>query len=239
MEAVLTVAPGESEAGDKSLQFRLANCDVPFFEALFGTSMPVTDAAACDALFSLLLAWYRLGNADATAAQLLTWLSEHTKEKPVTLHWKASAQAFAAIRSEQQTLSPVFDVYGQKFKLNLTKNDRGSTASGLYLMPQAGLLGWTFDWTFDTKATAELPAISKKVDQYAFLKKGVGRGYPEFCHTAQLLADSENPTYVKADGTIEMSCSITSTSLVCLGAAFLADHFEALAEDVHFTSISA
>jgi hypothetical protein len=44
---------------------------------------------------------------------------------------------------------------------------------------------------------------------------------------------------VSADGTIEISCSVTSTSLVHLGATFLTDHFEALVEDAHFTSIPA
>jgi hypothetical protein len=239
-EATLTVAMGENKTDDDStLQFRLANCDVSFFEALFGTSFPVVDTAACDAFFALLLAWHRLSNADATATQLLKWLSEYTKEKPVTYCWNASAQAFAALRSGQHMKSQVFDVYGQQLEMRLVKDDRSTNAAVYLLAPKALLLGWTFAWTVDIKATADLPAISKVQPQHAFLKKGFGRGQAKFCSTAQLLPDSENPTYVSADGTIEISCSITSTSLVRLGAAFLVDHFEALMEGAHFASISA
>jgi hypothetical protein len=129
-EATLTVAMGENKTDDDStLQFRLANCAVSFFEALFGTSFPVVDTAACDAFFALLLAWHRLSNADATATQLLKWLSEYTKEKPVTYCWNASAQAFAALRSGQHMKSQVFDVYGQQLEMRLVKDDRSTNAA--------------------------------------------------------------------------------------------------------------
>jgi hypothetical protein len=98
MEAVLTVAKWMT----MSLRcIRLAICDVPFFEALFGTSFPVTDTGTCDAFFSLLLAWHRLGNADATAAEPVRWLSDHTKEKPVTFQWNVSSQEFGDLHNGQ------------------------------------------------------------------------------------------------------------------------------------------
>jgi hypothetical protein len=57
--AALQAASGQhntKEDIDATLSYSLANCDLNFFEDLFGTSFPVKDSAACNFFFSLLLA---------------------------------------------------------------------------------------------------------------------------------------------------------------------------------------
>jgi hypothetical protein len=244
-DAALSINTGQrKEDGNTTLAFSLAKCDINFFEALFDASI-LKDAISCSAFYSLLLAWHRLRNPGATAAQLLSWLSSQVNEKSSdTFIWFANAQEFSNLISGRRMYSPNFDVYGQNFYMHLTKDDEGqgslpSTKSGLYLMPQAAMPGWEFGWTFLIEGTSYLPKIEGTIKPYAFID-GSGYGYPSFCPTAHLLHGAQGPTYVLDDAikVIKITITVTSTSLVRLGSAFLTDNFEMLVEDDYFSTIS-
>jgi hypothetical protein len=225
---------------DATLSYSLANCDLNFFEVLFGTSFPVKDSVACNAFFSLLLAWRKVAYQDVTAASLLNSLALHVKEMPPeTFIWSVSAHDFSGLRSQGGMNSPNFKVYGYEFHLTLVKDDRGSTNTALYLTPNSAMPGWVFSYMLTMKATPDLPATSKSFGVSAFLKANLGNGSSRICSTAklQLIPVSESPTYVTSSGTIKISVTITSTSLVRLGAAYLADNFESLIDDEFFGTI--
>jgi hypothetical protein len=161
-------------------------------------------------------------------------------EKPSeTFTWSANAQEFSALRSDAHMVSPEFKVHGQKFYPQLCKNDRGSTNAGLYLVPKIAMPGWLFGCTLTIKATADLPAASSTVGPAAFLKADNGYGRRAFCSTAKLLLlhPLESPTYITAIGTIDIIVTVTSTSLVRLGAAFLTNNVESLIKDEFFGTI--
>jgi hypothetical protein len=232
----LRIASGENEPDDEAtLSFSLANCDINFFEALFSTSFPLKDAVACNAFFSLILEWHRLGNPGESAVQLLRVLSEDVKDKPsAPFAWRASAQEFLDLDDEKGLHSPDFDVYGHTFHLDLQKHGENA---GLYLVQGVTMPGWLFGYRLSIKEAADLPGINVTFDPLPFLVDSDGFGETELCSAAKLFPGSEDPSYV-TDGTIEITCSIDSTSLVRLASAFLVDNFESLIEDELFCTIS-
>jgi hypothetical protein len=245
MHTVETVAAGlnidaRQQEGDQNvaLMFSLANCDINFFEALFDDSL-LKDSTSCRAFFSLLLKWHHLRSPGATAAQLLSWLSPRANEKPrKTFTWSASTQQYSALRSKCSMTSPDFDAYGQTFFLLLTKDDRGTTNTGLYLKPKAAMPGWKFKWTFKIGPSADLPKLKIHFGPYAF-EGSSGYGRSSLCPSAHLLSrvQGQETTYATKD-IITISVSVASTSLVRVGEAFLTDHFESLVEDKYFSTIS-
>jgi hypothetical protein len=138
-------------------------------------------------------------------------------------------------------LSPNFEIYGHKFNLQLVKDDRGSTNAGLYLLAKTAMPGWVFKCTVTIKATADLPAVPISIGPCPFLKDSQGYGSGDICLTAQLLlaTPSVSPSYVTANGTIEIGVTVTSSSLVRLGAAYLADNFESLVKEEFFDTIES
>jgi hypothetical protein len=244
-DVALKVTSGHGDANGNvdatgTLSYSLANCDLNFFETLFGSSFPIKDSAACNSFFSLLLAWHRLSIPGATAVSLLSWLSLLIMPSE-TFTWSANAQEFSALRSNTNMASSIFKLYGQEFYLRLVKDDRGSTNAGVYLIAQNAMPGWPFAYTLTIKETADLPAASITLSPYVFLKADRGYGIPSMCSTAKLLlpSQSESPSYVTTNGNIEILVTVTSTSLVRLGAAFLTDNFESLIKDEFFGTLSS
>jgi hypothetical protein len=240
-EIALKVASGQGDAYgdiDVTLSYSLANCDLNFFETLIGNPSSIKNSVACNSLFSLLLAWYRLSNPGATAANLLSWLSLLVAGQTFT--WSANAEKFSLLQSKTQLCSPVFEIYGQKFHLQLVKDDRGTTNAGLYLKAMTAMPGRSLGYTLTIKATDSLRAASFTSSTDVFSEAGCSRGCKKICTTAKLLlhSSSEIPTYVTANGTIEIII-VPSTSLVRLGVAYLTDNFESLTKEELFCTISS
>jgi hypothetical protein len=240
-EIALKVASGPGGAYgdiDVTLSFSLANCDLNFFENLIGTSFPVNDNVACNSLFSFLLAWHRLSNPSATAANLLSWLSLRVACQTFT--WSANAAKFSLLQSQDNMCSPEFEMHGQKFHLQLVKDDRGSINAGLYLTAKPAMPECSFGFMLTMKATDSLPAASFTSSKAVFSEAGYSWGSGGICAAAKLLLSlTKSPTYVTANGAIEITVTVTSTSLVRLGVAYLTDNFESLTEDKFFSTISS